>query len=162
VVASGARVVERGQPYLSFFEAEFNNFAVRCPIGELDSSKVSYERWLSEKYHDLGREIQSLDPPGDAPSPSGDGEGSLNCRLDRARRWGSRGLESHWAPSIKYVPRDIIKLFHHCQTSIGGRFLLITRWGTLIIGHPYLSFGSREALGRWGSRGSKSHWAPSM
>jgi hypothetical protein len=55
--------------------------------------------------------------------------GTLICRLDRARRRGSRGSrgsESHLAPSIQYFPREIIKLFHHCQTSIGGRFLLVS------------------------------------
>jgi hypothetical protein len=65
---------------LSFFEAEFNNFAVRCPIGELDTSKVAYESWLSEEYHHLGRKPESLDHLGDAPLRVGEGEGSIKCR----------------------------------------------------------------------------------
>jgi hypothetical protein len=62
---------------LARFEAEFNNFTIRSPIGELESAKVSYESWLSEKYHELGRKIQRLDPPGGASFPSREGEGTL-------------------------------------------------------------------------------------
>ena len=85
--------IERGNPYWRVFEAESSHFAVRCPIGGLDSSKVSYESWLSEKYHDLGRKIQRLDPPGGAPFPFGEGEGTLIGALLR-ESWSLRRLDA--------------------------------------------------------------------